>query len=225
MPSKNTAGGRKAYDLCKGLGIEIGALHDPFELDATVLYLDRLSTAELHRTYNGDAREPLIKPVTLVAKTVPYTFIADGALDFVVSSHCFEHFANPGLALEDWIRILKPGGVIYAIIPNKEKTYDRPREAASVDTLISAYESRAPEAPLEQYRDFFDNKELVGSEKRLPYESILRRFNEQESIHVYAWTPESTKSFLTAMQTKLPFEFIWFDFEGINIHFGLRKIS
>lgn len=223
MPSKSSRSGRKAHELCKGLGIEIGALHDPFELDATVLYLDRLDTTELRKSYRGDPREPLIKPVTLVASSVPYSFIAEDALDFVISSHAFEHFPNPGLAIEEWLRIVKPEGIVYVVMPNKEKTYDRPRDAASVAQLMAAYESRSNEAPLEQYRDFLEKKELVPGEKREPLQSIVKRFHEQASIHVYAWTPDSTRNFLEAMQERLSFSIDWFEAEGINIHFALRK--
>jgi len=42
----------------------------------------------------------------------------DSSLDFVFSSHCLEHLDSPTLALKEWARILKPGGVLYLYLPH-----------------------------------------------------------------------------------------------------------
>ena len=46
--------------------------------------------------------------------------IADNSLDFIHSSHCLEHLENPSNALNNWLRILKPGGHIVCIIPDED---------------------------------------------------------------------------------------------------------
>jgi SAM-dependent methyltransferase len=46
--------------------------------------------------------------------------IDDNSLDFVHSSHCLEHMRNPSVALENWLRILKPGGHIVCLIPDED---------------------------------------------------------------------------------------------------------
>lgn len=40
--------------------------------------------------------------------------VPDGKFDFVHSSHCLEHMEDPHIALENWLRVSKPGG--YATI-------------------------------------------------------------------------------------------------------------
>jgi SAM-dependent methyltransferase len=46
--------------------------------------------------------------------------IKDNTFDFIHSSHCLEHLRNPSIALDNWLRILKPGGYIICIIPDED---------------------------------------------------------------------------------------------------------
>jgi SAM-dependent methyltransferase len=43
--------------------------------------------------------------------------VKDNTFDFVHSSHCLEHLRNPFIALDNWTRILKPGGHLIVTIP------------------------------------------------------------------------------------------------------------
>ena len=44
----------------------------------------------------------------------------DGSLDYVFSSHCLEHIENWRKALSEWIKKLKPGGVIFLYLPHPD---------------------------------------------------------------------------------------------------------
>ncbi len=46
--------------------------------------------------------------------------IEDNYFDFVHSSHCLEHMVNPYIALNNWIRILKPCGHLLCTIPDED---------------------------------------------------------------------------------------------------------
>jgi len=46
--------------------------------------------------------------------------VADATFDFVHSSHCLEHMRDPKEALENWLRILKPGGHLVCLIPDED---------------------------------------------------------------------------------------------------------
>jgi len=46
--------------------------------------------------------------------------IEDNYFDFVHSSHCLEHMINPHISLNNWIRILKPGGHLVCLIPDED---------------------------------------------------------------------------------------------------------
>ncbi len=46
--------------------------------------------------------------------------IDDNTFDFVHSSHCLEHMRNPYIALNNWLRILKPGGHLICLVPDED---------------------------------------------------------------------------------------------------------
>jgi SAM-dependent methyltransferase len=46
--------------------------------------------------------------------------VSDDTFDFVHSSHCLEHMRDPAIALENWLRILKPGGHLICIVPDED---------------------------------------------------------------------------------------------------------
>lgn len=46
--------------------------------------------------------------------------VPDEYFDFVHSSHCLEHMRNPLVALNNWLRILKPGGHLVCLVPDED---------------------------------------------------------------------------------------------------------
>lgn len=48
------------------------------------------------------------------------TMFADGELDYVIARHNLEHYVDPLKALDEWARVLKPGGVICLVLPDDE---------------------------------------------------------------------------------------------------------
>lgn len=91
-----------------GHGIDIGA--GPDCLDRYKHVFRQMTQVDAWDWEHGDAQ---------YMATVP-----DNMYDFVVASHCFEHMVNPYIALENWIRIVKPGGYIIITIP-EEFLYER----------------------------------------------------------------------------------------------------
>ena len=55
------------------------------------------------------------------------TSIADGTYDFLLASHILEHVANPLRALQEFHRVLKPGGSMLIAVPNQLHTFDHRR--------------------------------------------------------------------------------------------------
>lgn len=47
----------------------------------------------------------------------------DSCFDFVYASHVLPEMPYPHVALENWIRICRPGGYIYIVVPHDEKYY------------------------------------------------------------------------------------------------------
>ncbi|MFQ5806772.1 MAG: methyltransferase domain-containing protein [Phycisphaerae bacterium] len=93
--------GDHALTFCKGKGLDIGANKWPLPGAHPV------ENRETENAYRLDRW-------------------ADGALDFVFSSHCLEHLAQWRTALALWVSKLKPGGVLFLYLPHHSMTLWRP---------------------------------------------------------------------------------------------------
>lgn len=52
------------------------------------------------------------------SKSLPFK---DGEFDFVYSSHLLEDFDNPFIVLKEWLRILKPRGWLFLLVPHRTR--------------------------------------------------------------------------------------------------------
>ena len=50
-----------------------------------------------------------------------------GAVNYIFSSHCLEHLANPVAVLEYWLDNLLPGGVLFLYLPHPHMEYWLPQ--------------------------------------------------------------------------------------------------
>ena len=62
--------------------------------------------------------------------------LPDNTLDYLVSSHVLEHLPDPLAALHEWHRVLRPGGLLYLVVPDKRFTFDEPRPLTSAEHLL-----------------------------------------------------------------------------------------
>jgi len=74
--------------------------------------------------------------------------IKDSSYDFVLSSHCIEHLANPLQGLAEWIRVLKQDGLLVLVVPHKDGTFDHRRPITSLEHLIQDYENQVDEGDM-----------------------------------------------------------------------------
>lgn len=115
-------------------GIEIGgSAHNPFGLDTlNVDWTDRTDTACKQEEIK-QCGETLKVDVVAYGHDLPFE---DGQWDFVVSSHCLEHNWDVIGALKEWLRVIKPGGIVFTIFPHPERTPDKGRSRTKLSELI-----------------------------------------------------------------------------------------
>ncbi len=82
--------------FCKGYGIDIGAGFWP------------LPESDPVDSYRGPG---LLKTVS---------DFEDGSLDYVFSSHCLEHIENWQEVLSEWVKKLKPSGIVFLYLPHPD---------------------------------------------------------------------------------------------------------
>ncbi len=130
-----------AHRCLDGLaGIEIGAsAHNPFHI-AGCLNVDytaqtTLYTSEQLRVSGEVARVDVVSQ----GNDLPFP---DASLDYVLSSHVLEHFYDPVGAIKEWLRVVRPGGYVFMIIPHRDRIFDRDRPLTSVEELLRKHSLR-----------------------------------------------------------------------------------
>ena len=61
--------------------------------------------------------------------------IVDNTYDFVLSCHSLEHVANPLKAVDEWKRVVRPGGHVLLVLPNKDANFDHRRPTTTFEHL------------------------------------------------------------------------------------------
>lgn len=135
-----------AHQLLDGLrGIEIGgSIHNPFGLNTlNVDFSDDYTTPfklEEIQMYGDCLRVDIVCP----GDDLPFK---DNVWDFVISSHVIEHFYDPVKTIKEWLRVVKPGGYVYMIVPHKQRTFDAPRPRTTLAEIIQNHEHPNPPVP------------------------------------------------------------------------------
>jgi SAM-dependent methyltransferase len=65
--------------------------------------------------------------------------IPSARYDFLLSSNCLEHVANPLKALAEWKRVIKDDGVLVLVLPNKVSNFDHRRPFTKFEHLLEDY--------------------------------------------------------------------------------------
>ena len=64
------------------------------------------------------------------------TGIGHGHYQFCISSNWLEHLANPLRAMEEWARVVRPGGLVLIAVPDRRATFDHRRPVTTLDHVI-----------------------------------------------------------------------------------------
>jgi SAM-dependent methyltransferase len=196
---------RLAHRL-RGEGIEIGALHNPLPLppETRVRYLDRLDEAGLRQHYPELRDLPLV-PVDEIDDGEVLATITDGSVDFVVANHLLEHCQDPVSAVEHWLRVLRPGGLLFLAVPDRRWTFDRSRPTTAMDHFLRDRR----EGPLVSRQEHYT--EWARWVEGVPGEGIAARVGELEasgySIHFHTWTAASLRRFLHLLEREIRYPF------------------
>lgn len=181
------------------LGLEIGAHQLPFA-GLAPFYTDLVAL------YAGSAgRVDFISD----ARALP---LANATLDYLCSSHVLEHLADPIAALHEWHRVLRPGGNLYLVVPDRRFTFDEPRAVTPSEHLLQDF---AEGATFERNAPHIDEFVFQTDWARLHPEIPAGQRAEQQrrvrdgyrrdlaagksiDIHFHTFTPESVDRLLQA---------------------------
>lgn len=226
-------------DLDNGVGLEIGPSHNPVfpkssGINVEIIdHLDKNGLIEKYSTHQ-DVDTSKIEDVDYVWDGRPLAKVI-GKLayyDWIIASHVIEHTPCLIAFLQDCAELLKEGGVLSLVIPDKRYCFDHLNERTSIGDILDAhimkrvrptpgkiYEYLANSVKLnkkiawskqENYaKNGFELVHDVESARRLYFESI--ESDTYHDVHVWRFTPKS-------------FEFIINELNGLGL-VNLKIIS
>ena len=113
-----------------------------------------------------------------------YQFICDAVeidkiksenYDFVLSCNNLEHIANPLLALNKWLRILKPNGLLLLVLPNKESNFDHNRKTTSFEHILEDYKNNITEKDLTHIEEILELHDISTTPEVGDFENFKKR--------------------------------------------------
>ncbi|MDD5120696.1 MAG: class I SAM-dependent methyltransferase [Candidatus Omnitrophica bacterium] len=136
---------------------------------------------------------------------------SDKDFDFIISSHTLEHLSNPIKALLEWGRVVKNGGYIYIVLPNKEHTADYFRPLTSLEHLQEDYKNKVP----------FSDPAHLSNEGAKSFWWSMEHYQPQEApyVHMHTWNMPSFLKLLKSLD--LPVVDSW-ESAPYNLHVLIR---
>jgi SAM-dependent methyltransferase len=162
-------------------------------------------------------------PVDIVDDGERLTTIADASQDFVVANHFLEHCQDPIGTLLTFLRVLRPGGVLFLAVPDKRFTFDRDRPVTPLAHLVRDHE----QGPEWSRRGHFE--EWARLVNKVPEERLQRRVEHliatDRSIHYHVCTPTELLDLLVWLgrERALPIDVELFTRRGDEMIVVLRK--
>jgi SAM-dependent methyltransferase len=158
----------------------------------------------------------------LVHDAVDLSSIPNQQYDFVFSSHCLEHIANPLKAVKEWFRVTKNNGHLILILPEKSKCFDHKRDYTSFQTLLQQYEKQVGEDDLSTLPEILEKHDLTMDLPAGTLEQFTERSQrnfENRCLHHYVYRPELLQEICKYFKA----EFVFTQTEGIHIWFVMKK--
>jgi SAM-dependent methyltransferase len=181
----------------RGTGIEVGPGHAPFPVAAgvSVQFVDRLTSTVHHELFPElPVGMGFVEPdIVADLDTDRLGAIESTSQDFVVASHVLEHLADPLGFLDDAHRVLRVGGVLLLVLPDRRCTFDRHRDPTPLACLIGDHEVVATAPDDDHMLDFLLGCDQ-GPDFALPDDLVERArlfaWHRERSIHVHCWTDD-----------------------------------
>lgn len=191
----------------RGEGLEIGPLHNPLRVPASVRvrYVDAWTGDELRAQYPELAAERIVE-ADIVDDGTRLESVADGSQDFVIASHFLEHTEDPIGALATMLRVTRPGGIVYLAVPDKRHTFDRARPLTTLEHLRRDHEDGGEGSRAAHYAEWGRLVGGVADEDLAAY--VEHHLRERPHIHFHVWMHGSLLAFLNAVDDDLGFNLV-----------------
>jgi SAM-dependent methyltransferase len=194
------------YGLMEGFlrnreGLEIGGPSSIFRAGKLIPVYDRCGPIDNSNFSNRTIWDPASSANQVgvsyrkqyLAEATDLREVPDQTYDFVLASHVLEHVANPMLALQDWRRVLRQGGTMLVIVPDRRANFDHRRAPTSFEHIEADFVRSTPEGDLTHVEEIVALHDL-GLD---PVAGSAMEFRERSlknatirALHHHVFTPE-----------------------------------
>lgn len=156
-----------SYSLKDKVGVEIGGPSAFFNLKSyfpVYVFAKRIDGVNFssETVWEGKIKEGMSYNYTNQKKGFQYISeaselgnIKNDNYDFLLSCHSLEHIANPIKTLKRWNNVLKKGGRIILVLPDKDFTFDHKRPYTTFDHLLQDFNTETNEHDTTHFEEIF----------------------------------------------------------------------
>jgi len=142
-----------------------------------------------------------LTPVDIIDNGEALETISPASQDFIIANHFIEHCENPIKTIMIHASRLKPGGILYLAVPDRDKTFDRRRPITQLEHVIKDFQNGPAWSHLEHYREW---ARLVENVQEECVEDRARQLiNIRYSIHYHVWRWKDFNDLLNYVRTEL----------------------
>jgi len=163
--------------------------------------VDHAAPDELRRLY---PQHQWIQAPDVIDEAETLAHFADESLDFVMANHVLEHMEDPVAALFTFLRVLRPGGVIFLALPDPRRSFDGPRERTSVEHAVRDHRDGAGVSRASHYLEYVELVEGLSGDDLASRAAELDAQNYR--IHFHVWEPETFLELLSALHLPVDLE-------------------
>ena len=126
----------------------------------------------------------------LISEASELDFPVKKTYDFIISSNCLEHVANPIKALKRWKEVLKKDRKLLLILPNKDSSFDHLRPCTTIEHLIEDFTKNIGEDDLTHLEEILKLHDLkrdkpAGTFEEFRKRSLMNQVNRGLHHHVF----------------------------------------
>jgi len=125
-----------------------------------------------------------------IADATDLTRLPAGSYDVVISSNNLEHVANPFKAIDEWLRVLRPGGHLLLVLPRKESNFDHRRPVTAFEHLLEDHRRGTTENDLTHLEEIlelhdYERDPLAGGREAMRQRALANFENRCLHHHVF----------------------------------------
>jgi len=119
-----------------------------------------------------------------IAEAADLSIVPDNEYDFLLSCHSLEHVANPIKAMREWNRVLKTGGMLVLVLPDKRFSFDQRRSYTEFQHLLDDYQQGVDERDTTHFQEIIECHIPTTSQIEDEKKELIKKLNDNYTFRM-----------------------------------------